>query len=211
MKYTNSLPGSSSRRLVHDADAWRLVMQWAEGAIEFPALCDVLSARFGERYIYDDWKALFNRVFEVSEDDAGAGVMAVKAAMLAHSVSLSNTGDGPHPSTSTGSHQAKRRRVASGAQVSREVMDTTSPPRRHKRAQPLVCVLISCPPCLLTNHCADSSIHEGCASSKFQSLPPMMSLTTGQVRRFLDVEAQEVDEDGEETTEEEEEEGKSIV
>ncbi|KIJ59540.1 hypothetical protein HYDPIDRAFT_33071 [Hydnomerulius pinastri MD-312] len=164
--------GSSSHRLVHDADTWCLVMQWVEGAIEFPVLCDVLSTRFSEQYIYDDWKALFNRVSEVSEDDAGAGVMAVKAAMLV------NTGDGPHPLTSTGSHQAKRQRVASGAQVSREVMDTTSPPRCHKRVQPLIC--------------------------PFKRAAPL-------VRCFLDVEAQEVDEDGEEMMEEEEEEDPFIV
>ncbi|KIJ69560.1 hypothetical protein HYDPIDRAFT_24393 [Hydnomerulius pinastri MD-312] len=78
----SAVPGSSSHLLVDDAEEWRLVMQWVEGTMEFPALCNILSNRFSERYIYTDWKPVFDVVFMLLEEDAGAGITAAKAAMF---------------------------------------------------------------------------------------------------------------------------------
>jgi hypothetical protein len=128
------LLGSGDRPLIDDADAWRLVLQCAEGKLEFIQLSEELSTRFRERYDYNDWSSTFTELFAAWEEETADGpVGVVKRAMFRRGVSLSGDSRGASASgsASTDTHRTKRRRVASGAQVSRG--DGHSP-RRRKRA-----------------------------------------------------------------------------
>ncbi|KIK31368.1 hypothetical protein PISMIDRAFT_5835 [Pisolithus microcarpus 441] len=58
--------------LLEDAAAWQLVLRWE------------MQDRFKERYKFDDWKTIFNQVFEASPE--GTAVKLVRAAMSEHGV-----------------------------------------------------------------------------------------------------------------------------
>ncbi|KAF8833154.1 hypothetical protein BDN67DRAFT_986211, partial [Paxillus ammoniavirescens] len=130
-------PGSSSRLLVDDADAWRIVLQCAEGQLPFIQLPDTLSTRFGERFHNQDWSPLFTKLFgawEVEDEIPSGPVDIVNAAMHARGVSLSNRTSQPTvpADASTHSRRIKRCKVASGAQVSRAEVEDEVPRKNLK-------------------------------------------------------------------------------
>ena len=53
-----------------DPQVWHYVMQWAKGEIKFIPLTQKL-AEIGQ-YKHEDWKSLFNQLFNHSEDDCYA-------------------------------------------------------------------------------------------------------------------------------------------
>ncbi|KAF9231446.1 hypothetical protein BU15DRAFT_68327 [Melanogaster broomeanus] len=150
---------SNSRPLIDDADAWRLVLQCAEGQLTFVELSETLTTRFRKRFNYADWSPVFTKLFaawELEDQNASGPIDIVKAAMSSRGVSFSDCG--PRVSVSTNAsadaHRIKRRKVASGAHVSRGEVEDGGSSRPRKR-----------PPL------------------------KVMTTAAAQARRFLDVEA----------------------
>ncbi|KAF8837228.1 hypothetical protein BDN67DRAFT_983386 [Paxillus ammoniavirescens] len=130
-------PGSSSRLLVDDADAWRIILQCAEGQLPFIQLPDTLSTRFGMRFNNQDWSPLFTKLFrawEVEDKIPSGPIDIVNAVMRARGVSLSNRTSQPTvpADASTHSRRIKRRKVASGVQVSRAEVEDEVPHKNLK-------------------------------------------------------------------------------
>jgi hypothetical protein len=70
-----------------DPQASHYVMQWVKGEIEFIPLSQKL-AEIGH-YKHEDWKSLFDQLFNHSEDDDTVGAIAtVQTAMRAHGLIL---------------------------------------------------------------------------------------------------------------------------
>ncbi|KAI6029118.1 hypothetical protein PISMIDRAFT_17562 [Pisolithus microcarpus 441] len=66
--------------LLEDAAAWQLVLQWAgDDSFSFDSFLQEMQDRFKERYKFDDWKTIFDQVFEASRE--GTTVELVRAAM----------------------------------------------------------------------------------------------------------------------------------
>ncbi|KIJ09726.1 hypothetical protein PAXINDRAFT_17203 [Paxillus involutus ATCC 200175] len=126
----------ASRPLVEDRSAWHLVMQWAEEQIQFPLLCDTLAEQFGNRYVYADWKHVFDAGFTASEDGRDACIAAVRSAMDTSISHLStNKDDQPSASTSASGHHAE---LSLKSQGKRRKLDSGDSPRRCKRVRPSV-------------------------------------------------------------------------
>ncbi|KAI6022344.1 hypothetical protein PISMIDRAFT_17673 [Pisolithus microcarpus 441] len=66
--------------LLEDAAAWQLVLWWAgDNSFSFDSFLQEMQDRFKERYKFDDWKTIFDQVFEASCE--GTAVKLVRAAM----------------------------------------------------------------------------------------------------------------------------------
>ncbi|KIJ09590.1 hypothetical protein PAXINDRAFT_157857 [Paxillus involutus ATCC 200175] len=110
-----------------DADAWRIVLQCAEGQLPFIQLPDTLSTRFGKRFNNQDWSPLFTKLFrawEVEDEIPSGPVDVVNAAMTSQPTVPA--------SASTHLRQIKQRRVASGAQVSQVEVEDEAPRKTLK-------------------------------------------------------------------------------
>jgi hypothetical protein len=59
-----SLVGSSP---LDDPRAWSFVMKWAKGSIEFPQLINSMTETFGDQYIADEWKKLYDSIFLLAD------------------------------------------------------------------------------------------------------------------------------------------------
>ena len=79
-----------------DPQVWHYVMQWAKGEIKFIPLTQKL-AEIGQ-YKHEDWKSLFDQLFNHSEDDDIVGVIAtVQTTMDAHGLFLGSEPTDQHP------------------------------------------------------------------------------------------------------------------
>ncbi|KAI6017297.1 hypothetical protein BKA83DRAFT_4128436 [Pisolithus microcarpus] len=66
--------------LLEDAAVWQLVLRWAgDDSFSFDSFLQEMQDRFKERYKFDDWKTIFDQVFEASRE--GTAVELVRAAM----------------------------------------------------------------------------------------------------------------------------------
>ncbi|KAI6016835.1 hypothetical protein PISMIDRAFT_18740 [Pisolithus microcarpus 441] len=71
--------------LLEDAAAWQLVLWWAgDNSFSFDSFLQEMQDRFKERYKFNDWKTIFDQVFEASRE--GTTVKLVRAAMSEHGV-----------------------------------------------------------------------------------------------------------------------------
>ena len=78
-----------------DPQAWHYVMQWVRGEIEFIPLTQKLT-EIGQ-YKYEDWKSLFNQLFNHSEDnDIVGAITTVQTAMDAHGLFLGSESTDQH-------------------------------------------------------------------------------------------------------------------
>ncbi|KAI9457185.1 hypothetical protein HD554DRAFT_2042421 [Boletus coccyginus] len=90
-----------------DPRAWSFVMKWAEGSIEFPQLIDSMTQTFGRRYVSDEWKELYDRIFLFADpgediDDAERVRLsraAVEAGMASRGISTADAGSSVSPAT----------------------------------------------------------------------------------------------------------------
>ncbi|KAI6147170.1 hypothetical protein BKA82DRAFT_33409 [Pisolithus tinctorius] len=65
--------------LLEDAAAWQLVLHWAaDDSLSFANFLTEME-KFGDRYQFDEWKSIFDQVFEVSRE--GTAVEVIRAAM----------------------------------------------------------------------------------------------------------------------------------
>ncbi|KAI6156187.1 hypothetical protein EDD17DRAFT_1764512 [Pisolithus thermaeus] len=66
--------------LLQDSTMWQVVLQWAaDDTFSFDDFLMEMADKFKERYRFDNWKAIFNQVFEASHK--GTTVEVVRAAM----------------------------------------------------------------------------------------------------------------------------------
>ncbi|KAI6113207.1 hypothetical protein EDD16DRAFT_1709683 [Pisolithus croceorrhizus] len=71
--------------LLEDAAAWQLVLWWAgDDSLSFNSFLQEMQDTFKERYKFDDWKTIFDQVFEASCE--GTAVKVVRAAMTENGV-----------------------------------------------------------------------------------------------------------------------------
>ncbi|KAI6130562.1 hypothetical protein EDD16DRAFT_1515655 [Pisolithus croceorrhizus] len=90
--------------LLQDAAAWQVVLRWAaDDTFSFDDFLTEMADKFKERYRFDDWKAIFDQVFEASRE--GTTVEVVRAAMAQRGV-LDHPGvhDNPPPQASSSGH-----------------------------------------------------------------------------------------------------------
>jgi len=79
-----------------DLQVWCYMMQWAKGEIKFIPLTQKL-AEIGH-YKHEDWKSLFDELFNHSEDDDVVGAIAtVETVMRACGLSLGLEPSDQHP------------------------------------------------------------------------------------------------------------------
>ncbi|KIN98783.1 hypothetical protein M404DRAFT_31100 [Pisolithus tinctorius Marx 270] len=70
--------------LLEDAATWQLVLRWAaDDSLSFANFLTEME-KFGDRYQFDEWKSIFDQVFEVSRE--GTAVEVVRAAMAEHGI-----------------------------------------------------------------------------------------------------------------------------
>ncbi|KAI9462604.1 hypothetical protein HD554DRAFT_2041181 [Boletus coccyginus] len=90
-----------------DPRAWSFMMKWAEGSIEFPQLIDSMTQTFGHRYVSDEWKELYDRIFLFADpgediDDAERVRLsraAVEAGMASRGISTADASSSVSPAT----------------------------------------------------------------------------------------------------------------
>ncbi|KAI6101119.1 hypothetical protein EDD16DRAFT_1526016 [Pisolithus croceorrhizus] len=70
----------AAQQLMQDSTMWQVVLQWAaDDTFSFDDFLMEMADKFKERYRFDNWKAIFNQVFEASHK--GTTVEVVRAAM----------------------------------------------------------------------------------------------------------------------------------
>ncbi|KAI5997586.1 hypothetical protein EDD15DRAFT_2194623 [Pisolithus albus] len=86
IKTARQLAQATTNPLLEDPAAWQLVLRWAadDDNISFPDFLAEMEGKFKDRYKFDDWKTIFDQVFEASRD--GTAVEVVRAAMTERGV-----------------------------------------------------------------------------------------------------------------------------
>ncbi|KAG6370385.1 hypothetical protein JVT61DRAFT_12106 [Boletus reticuloceps] len=115
---------TTCRSLLHDLDAWAVVLEWAMDAINFPTYQSKMQG-FGNRYVPSEWNAICNHIFDLSEDgDAAAATAYVeeqqrsRGLLPPHSAVGSSEKEeqssGPVPSPAVGSNAKGKRKAEDG-------------------------------------------------------------------------------------------------
>ncbi|KAI6032344.1 hypothetical protein BKA83DRAFT_4477935 [Pisolithus microcarpus] len=80
IRTARQLAQAKTNPLLEDRAAWRLVLRWAaDDNLSFPDFLTEMQSNFKDRYKFDEWKTIFDQVFEASRN--GTAVEVVRAAM----------------------------------------------------------------------------------------------------------------------------------
>ncbi|KAH0826466.1 hypothetical protein J3R83DRAFT_5467 [Lanmaoa asiatica] len=130
-----SFSTSKGRSLLHDPDAWAVVLEWATDAINFPTYQSKMQG-FGNRYVSSEWNAICNHIFDLSEDgDATAatayveeqqrsrGLLPPRSAVGSSENAAAHVEEqpsGPVPSPAVGSNAEGKRKAEDGKRRRRQ-------------------------------------------------------------------------------------------
>lgn len=85
IRTARQLAQAKTNPLLEDRAAWRLVLRWAaDDNLSFPDFLTEMQSNFKDRYKFDEWKTIFDQVFEASRN--GTAVEVVRAAMTERGV-----------------------------------------------------------------------------------------------------------------------------
>ncbi|KAI6148025.1 hypothetical protein BKA82DRAFT_4015093 [Pisolithus tinctorius] len=93
--------------LLEDAATWQLVLRWAaDDSLSFANFLTEME-KFGNRYQFDEWKSIFDQVFEASRE--GTAVEVVRAAMAERGVVEPSSARDAPPAQASSSRKSSRR------------------------------------------------------------------------------------------------------
>ncbi|KAI6009775.1 hypothetical protein BKA83DRAFT_14313 [Pisolithus microcarpus] len=85
IRTAQQLVQAKTNPLLEDHTAWQLVLRWAaDDNLSFPDFLTEMQSNFKDRYKFNEWKTIFDQVFEASHN--GTAMEVVRAAMTEHGV-----------------------------------------------------------------------------------------------------------------------------
>ncbi|KIK10966.1 hypothetical protein PISMIDRAFT_19915 [Pisolithus microcarpus 441] len=85
IRTARQLAQAKTNPLLEDHAAWQLVLRWAaDDNLSFPDFLTEMQSNFKDRYKFDEWKTIFDQVFEASHN--GTAMEVVRAAMTERGV-----------------------------------------------------------------------------------------------------------------------------